>query len=123
MSGKSKLTVDVAIIGGGIIGTATARELSKYQLKVVVIEKEAEVGWGTTKANSGIVHAGFHEEPGTLKAKYCFPGNQMFPQLCDELDVCFEQNGILMVARNEEEWETFRSTMNGARSGEYHQNS
>lgn len=106
MSGKSKLTVDVAIIGGGIIGTATARELSKYQLKVVVIEKEAEVGWGTTKANSGIVHAGFHEEPGTLKAKYCFPGNQMFPQLCDELDVCFEQNGILMVARNEEEWET-----------------
>ena len=117
MSGKSKLTVDVAIIGGGIIGTATARELSKYQLKVVVIEKEAEVGWGTTKANSGIVHAGFHEEPGTLKAKYCFPGNQMFPKLCEELDVCFEQNGILMVARNEEEWETVQKYYERARGG------
>ncbi|MGI6150170.1 MAG: NAD(P)/FAD-dependent oxidoreductase [Limnochordia bacterium] len=105
MSEKKKLAVDVVIVGGGIIGTATARELSKYQLDVLVVEKEAEVGWGTTKANSGIVHAGFHEEPGSLKAKYCFPGNQMYPQLCEELDVCFKQNGILMVARNEEEYE------------------
>ena len=105
MSEKKKLAADVVIVGGGIIGTATARELSKYQLDVLVVEKEAEVGWGTTKANSGIVHAGFHEEPGSLKAKYCFPGNQMYPQLCEELDVCFKQNGILMVARNEEEYE------------------
>src|SRR5690554_4352488 len=106
MSGKTKLTVDVAIVGGGIIGTAVARELTKYQVKVLVLEKEPEVGWGTTKANSGIVHGGFHEEPGTLKAKYCFPGNQMYPQLCEELDVCFKQNGILMVARTPEEMDT-----------------
>jgi len=105
MREKKTLTVDVAIVGGGIIGTAVARELSKYQVNVLVVEKEAEVGWGTTKANSGIVHAGFHEEPGTLKAKYCFPGNQMYPKLCEELDVCFKQNGILMVARTDEEWE------------------
>src|SRR5690554_6719119 len=108
MSGKTKLTVDVAIVGGGIIGTAVARELTKYQVKVLVLEKEAEVGWGTTKANSGIVHGGFHEEPGTLKAKYCFPGNQMYPQLREELDVCFKRNGILMVARTEEEYETVK---------------
>lgn len=108
MREKKTLTVDVAIVGGGIMGTAVARELSKYQVSVLVVEKEAEVGWGTTKANSGIVHAGFHEEPGTLKAKYCFPGNQMFPELCEELDVCFKQNGVLMVARNDDELETVK---------------
>lgn len=110
MSGieKTKNSVQVAIVGGGIIGTAVARELSKYKLDVLVIEAEPEVGWGTTKANSGIVHAGFHEEPGTLKAKYSFPGNQMFPQLCEDLDVTFKQNGILLVARNDEEMEVVR---------------
>ncbi|HPT82834.1 MAG TPA: NAD(P)/FAD-dependent oxidoreductase [Limnochordia bacterium] len=102
---KRRQAVQVAIIGGGIVGTLTARELSRYELDVLLLEKEAEVGWGTTKANSGIVHAGIHEEPGTLKAKYCFPGNQMFPQLCAELDVSFRQNGILVVALSEEELE------------------
>lgn len=106
MIDKTRRSVQIAIVGGGIVGTSVARELSKYNLDVLLIEKEAEVGWGTTKANSGIVHGGFHEVPGTLKAKYCFPGNQMFPQLCEELDVSFKQNGILMVARNEEEMET-----------------
>lgn len=106
--GKKKRSVQVAIVGGGIIGTAVARELSRYKLDVLLIEAEPEVGWGTTKANSGIVHGGFHEEPGTLKAKYCFPGNQMYPQLCEELDVCYKQNGILLVARNEEEMETVK---------------
>lgn len=100
---KTKKAVQVAIVGGGIIGTLTARELSRYQLDVLLLEKEAEVGWGTTKANSGIVHAGIHEDPGTLKAKYCFPGNQMFPRLCEELDVSFKQTGILVVALAEEE--------------------
>lgn len=106
---KQKRSVQVAIVGGGIIGTATARELSKYKLDVLLIEAEPEVGWGTTKANSGIVHGGFHEEPGTLKAKYCHPGNQMYPQLCKDLNVQFEQNGILLVARNEEEMATVQS--------------
>lgn len=110
MSGieKERRSVQVAIVGGGIMGTAAARELSKYKLDILLIEAEAEVGWGTTKANSGIVHAGFHEEPGTLKAKYCLPGNQMFPQLCEDLDVCFKQNGVLLVGRNEKEMETVR---------------
>lgn len=102
---KTKKAVQVAIVGGGIIGTLTARELSRYELDVLLLEKEAEVGWGTTKANSGIVHAGIHEDPGTLKAKYCFPGNQMYPKLCEELDVSFRMNGILVVAQSEEEME------------------
>ena len=103
---KEMLQAQVVIVGGGIIGTATARELSRYNIDVLLLEAEPEVGWGTTKANSGIVHGGFHEEPGTLKAKYCFPGNQMYPQMCEELDVCFKQNGILMVGRTPEEMET-----------------
>ncbi len=108
MAGSDKRTVStqVAIVGGGIMGTAVARELSRYKLDVLLIEAEPEVGWGTTKANSGIVHGGFHEEPGTLKAKYCFPGNQMYPQLCEELNVCYKQNGIMMVARTTEDMET-----------------
>lgn len=105
---KNMISAQVVIVGGGIMGTAVARELSRYKLDVLLLEKEPEVGWGTTKANSGIVHGGFHEEEGTLKAKYCFPGNQMYPKLCEELDVCFVQNGILMVARTPEEMETVR---------------
>nr|NLJ02492.1 NAD(P)/FAD-dependent oxidoreductase [Bacillota bacterium] len=105
---KKVSSAQVVIVGGGIIGTAAARELSRYKLDVLLLEKEPEVGWGTTKANSGIVHGGFHEEEGTLKAKYCFPGNQMYPKLCEELNVCFVQNGILMVGRTPEEMETVR---------------
>ncbi len=96
-------TVDVAVIGGGIMGTSVIRELSRYAISSLLIEKEAEVGWGTTKANSGIVHAGFHDKPGSNKAKYCVAGNALYPQLCEELDVNFRQNGIFMVARDEEE--------------------
>jgi len=103
---KQKRSVQVAIVGGGIVGTSVARELSRYKLDVLLVEAEPEVGWGTTKANSGIVHGGFHEEPGTLKAKYCLPGNQMYPKMCEELDVTFKQNGILLVARNDKEMET-----------------
>ena len=105
---KKVSSAQVVIVGGGIIGTAAARELSRYKLDVLLLEKEPEVGWGTTKANSGIVHGGFHEEEGTFKAKYCFPGNQMYPKLCEELNVCFVQNGILMVGRTPEEMETVR---------------
>ena len=108
MEQKKVSSAQVVIVGGGIIGTAAARELSRYELDVLLLEKEAEVGWGTTKANSGIVHGGFHEEEGTLKGKYCFPGNQMYPKLCEELNVCFVQNGILMVGRTPEEMETVR---------------
>lgn len=95
----------VVIIGGGIIGCAVARELSRYKLSVVLVEKEEDVGFGTTKANSGIVHAGFHDKPGTLKATYCYRGNTLYPALCEELDVNFKQNGIMMVAKGPEEEE------------------
>ncbi|GAG29242.1 unnamed protein product [marine sediment metagenome] len=58
-----------------MVGTAIARSLSKYKLNVALVEKEAEVEFGTSKANSGVIHAGFHDQAGTFKAKLCVAGN------------------------------------------------
>ncbi|HHV94782.1 MAG TPA: NAD(P)/FAD-dependent oxidoreductase [Firmicutes bacterium] len=99
---------DVVVIGGGVVGTAVLRTLSRYQLKAALLEKEAEVGWGATKANSGIVHAGFHNKPGSWMARLCVAGNRMYDQLCDELDVPFQRNGLMMVARTPEEEQILR---------------
>ena len=72
---------DVVVIGAGVIGCAVARELSKYKLKVLVLEKESDVCSGTSKANSGIIHAGFDAEPGTLKGELNAKANLMFDKL------------------------------------------
>lgn len=97
---------DVLIIGGGIVGAAVARELSHYKIRIAILEKEVDVSFGTSKSNSGIVHAGFHSPPGTLHAKLCVKGNQAFDRLCEELEFPFERRGSLMVAFSEEELQT-----------------
>lgn len=89
---------DVIIIGAGVSGSAVARELSRFQGKVVVLEKELDVCEGTTKANSGICHSGFDAKVGTLKAKLNVEGNQMMEELSKELDFPFQRNGSLVVA-------------------------
>ncbi len=94
---------DVVIIGAGVVGAAIARQLSRYKLKVALLEKEADVSFGTSKANSGIIHGGFHAEPGTLKSKFAAKANRMFDGLCEELDFPFERRGELMVAFSEED--------------------
>jgi len=66
---------DVTIIGGGVIGCAIARELLRYRLKVILLEQECEVGFGTSKSNSGIIHAGHHDDPRTLKGRLERCGN------------------------------------------------
>ena len=78
---------DVAIIGAGVSGAATAWQLSHYELKTVLIEREADVGFGVSKANSGIIHGGFHHPVSTLKAKLEIRGNLMFEKLQHELGV------------------------------------
>ena len=97
---------DVAIIGAGVIGASIFRELSKYNLKTVLIEKENDVSMGTTKANSAIVHAGYDPKIGTLMAKYNVRGNEMFEDLCKELSVPFKRNGSLVIGFNEEDLKT-----------------
>ncbi len=72
---------DVIIIGGGVIGCAIARELSRYKLDVLLLEAHGDVGRGTSGANSGIVHAGYDPKPGTFKARFNVKGNLMYDQL------------------------------------------
>lgn len=94
---------DVIIIGAGVTGCAVARELSRYQLKIAVLEKEEDVCCQTSKANSGIVHAGFDAENGSLMAKLNVEGNQRMPELARELDFPFRQNGSLVLCFSEED--------------------
>ena len=90
---------DVAIIGAGIIGCTIARELSRYKLNIAVLEKEADVGWGTSCRNSGVIHSGFNNKPGTLMAELCVKGNESYAQLCQELDIPYKKIGKLVVAQ------------------------
>lgn len=94
---------DIAIIGAGITGSSIARELSKYKLNIVVLEKGVEVCQGTTKANSAIVHGGFDAKIGSLKAKLNVRGNELYPSLCEDLSVEFKQIGSLVLAFDEDE--------------------
>ncbi len=94
---------DVAIVGGGVIGCAVARFLSQYEVSGVLLEKYEEVGFGTSKSNSGIIHAGHHSSPDTLKGRLAVPGNRMFDRLSEELKFAFKRIGELVVAAGEEE--------------------
>ena len=78
------MVYDIAIIGAGVVGSLTARALSKYNLNVALIEKTSDVAMGTSKANSGIVHAGFDAIPGTKKAYFNVLGSKMMPALSKE---------------------------------------
>ena len=89
--------IDVAVIGAGVVGCAVARELSRYSLAVCVFEKASDVAEGTSKANSGIVHAGYDALPGSQKAEYNARGSALFPALALELDVPYKRNGSLVV--------------------------
>ena len=97
---------DCIIIGAGISGCSLAFELSKYQGKVLLIEKNNDVADETTKANSAIIHAGYDPEPNTLMAKYNVEGNRLTPEICHDLDVHCDPIGSLVVAFEEEEKET-----------------
>lgn len=94
---------DVVVIGAGVTGCAVARELSRYDLKICVLEREEDVCCGTSKANSGIVHAGHDARPGSLKAKFNLMGNEMMEDLSKELDFPFRRNGSMVLCFKEEE--------------------
>lgn len=94
---------DVVIIGAGVTGSAVARELSRYRLKTVVLEKEEDVCCGTSKANSAIVHAGFDAVPGSMKAKMNVRGNSLIKELSRELDFPYKQNGSFVLCFDEKD--------------------
>ena len=90
--------VDVLIIGAGILGCFAARNLSRYDLKTAVIEKNEDVCTGISKANTGIIYSGYDQHPGSLKASLCVRASKSFPELCRELDVPYKKCGLLMPA-------------------------
>lgn len=94
---------DCIIIGAGIVGATMARELSKYDVKVLVVEKEFDVAMEATMANSAIVHSGHDPKPGTLKARLNVEGNRMYETMCNELDIPFKRIGGLVVATSKKE--------------------
>jgi glycerol-3-phosphate dehydrogenase len=97
---------DLAIIGAGVSGASIARRLSSYELDVVLLEKAADVSFGVSKANSGIIHGGFHHDVSALKSRLEVQGNRMFDELKEALHFPFERCGILVVAFSSEEMRT-----------------
>ena len=109
---------DVAVIGCGIVGAATAYELAKYRISSVILERENDIAAGTTKANSAIIHAGYDPRPGSLMAKLNVEGAQLAKELCRKLDVPYRQNGSMVLAFSEEELPILRHLLeNGIKNG------
>ena len=100
------MSYDVIIIGGGVVGCAVARELSRSRAEVLLIDKECEVGFGTSKANSGIIHAGHHADPATVKGRLEWRGNQAWDDLAEDLGFGFERIGELTVAFDDDDLRT-----------------
>ncbi len=109
---------DITIIGAGVIGCALARELSKYHVKVLLLEKDNDVSNGASKANSGIVHGGYDAKYGTSKGYFSRKGNRMFKQLDEELNFGYKEVGSLVLAYTEDQLDTLKQLMeNGQRNG------
>src|SRR5665811_442391 len=86
------------IIGSGIVGSLLARELSRYEVSVLVIEKEIDVGMCPSSANSAIIHAGYDPKPGTLKASMNAEGNKLWHEIAPELGIQFKETGSYVAA-------------------------
>lgn len=109
---------DVIVIGGGVVGGMILRTLAKYKLSACMLEKESDVAMGASKANSGIVHAGFDAAPNSLKAKFNVLGNAMMRQVTEELGVKYRNNGSLVVAFDEAQKQTLKELKErGAKNG------
>lgn len=108
---------DVAVIGAGIVGTAVARRLSRYDLKIVMIERSNDVAMGATKANSAIVHGGYAEDPASLRGKLCYLGRLQFRRLNEELNFGFEERGSLVVTMDDDVTPLKRLMEQGRKNG------
>jgi len=109
-SNKKYGKYDVIIIGAGVVGAMIARTLSKYNISILVIEKESDVCMGTSSANTAIVHAGYDPIPGTLKAELNVKGNKMWDTLAGELNIPFKRTGDYVIATNMDEFGNLKSS-------------
>ena len=106
-----KKQYDVVIIGAGVVGSAIARELSRYKLSIAVLEKNLDVCNETSGRNSAVVHGGFANPIGSLKAKCCVEGNKIMGQLAEELNFPFKRCGKVLVGNTPEDMEQLERTM------------
>lgn len=93
--------INIVIVGAGVVGCCIARELAHWDIDVLVLEATNDIANGATRANSGIVHAGFDPQPGTLKAQFNLKGSQVFPSWAEELGFAYQRNGSLVLAFND----------------------
>lgn len=100
---------DIVVIGAGVVGGMVAREFTKYTDSVVILEKNSDVALGATRANSGIVHAGYDAKEGSLKARLNVRGSKMMEEVCSDLGVKYKKNGSLVVGFNDDDKETLLS--------------
>ena len=99
------LKTDIVVIGAGAVGCAVARELSKYNVSVIVVDKNEDVGGDASKSNSAIIHTGYDATPGTLESQLVVAANPMYDMLVDELDVPFKRIGAILPAFTDEQFE------------------
>ncbi len=105
----------MVVVGAGVAGAATARELVRWRLSVTVLEAGNDVACGATRANSGIVHAGYDPLPGTLKARFNVEGSKLYPQWAEELGFSYRRNGSMVLASSDEELAIVRALVARAR--------
>lgn len=102
---------DVLVVGGGVVGSSIARELSRYELNVGVLEKNQDVCFETSGRNSAVLHGGFAYDKGSLKAKFCLEGNMEFDEVAKELDVPFKRTGKVLVGNTDDDMKQLKKIM------------
>ena len=107
---------DVAVVGGGVVGCAIARELSRFELRLTLLEAGPDVGAGTSKANTALLHTGFDAKPGTLEARLVARGYELLGEYAERVGIPVERTGALLVAWNDEQVADFPAILSNARS-------
>lgn len=113
---ESPMRADVVVVGAGVAGSATARELARWRLSATVLEAGNDIACGATRANSGIVHAGYDPLPGSLKARFNARGSSLYPRWADELGFAYRRNGSMVLAFSEDELAGVRRLADRARA-------
>jgi glycerol-3-phosphate dehydrogenase len=111
---------DVVIVGAGVVGTAVARELARLELRVTLLEAGPDVGVGTSKANTALLHTGFDAKPGTLEARLVARGCELLREYAPRVGIPLEQPGALLVAWNDAQRSAFPGIVEGAKANGYH---
>ena len=113
---REPFDTDVAVVGAGVVGCAIARELSSFELRLTLLEAGADVGAGTSKANTALLHTGFDAKPGTLEARLVARGYELLGEYAERVGIPVERTGALLVAWDDEQVAEFPAILANARA-------